>query len=87
MDEIKTYFESKFSNLTITRIIDYNDLYYVIEAVEDINEVDYNDPYYMVEKETKEILPYTPAFDIDYFFEALENRTVYSLFKYEEYEN
>ena len=72
-------FKSSHVNLTVTTIIDYDNKYLVVEAVEDINKKDYNDPLYAIEKKTGIVTHFSPAFDFDKFFEATENRLLYSI--------
>lgn len=68
-----------FPKLIVTRVIDYNDLFYVVEAVKSLNESNYNDPYYAVDKKTHEIRGFIPSLDLDGFFDAMDNRTIYSI--------
>lgn len=72
-------FKSSYANLTVTTIIDYDNKYLVVEAVEDINKKDYNDPLYAIEKRTGKVTHFSPAFDFDKFFEATEKRLLYSI--------
>jgi hypothetical protein len=73
-------FNAKFPNLTITRCVDYDQFHFVIEAVENVNVANYNDPYYSVDKRSGKITSFIPTLDLDAFFEAVENRTVYSTY-------
>lgn len=73
---IKT-FSAKFPKLTVVRCVDYDNEHYVIEAVKDVNGVDYNDPFYAVDKRNGTVTSFIPGLDLDTFFEAVENRTVY----------
>lgn len=72
-------FKSSHVNLTVTTIIDYDNKYLVVEAVENINKKDYNDPLYAIEKRTGKVTHFSPAFDFDKFFEATEKRLLYSI--------
>lgn len=78
-NEAMNRFKIKFKNLTITKCIDYNDDYYVVEAVEDLQLTDYNCPYYGIRKRDGQISAFIPTFDLDAFFEAVYNRTLYSI--------
>lgn len=71
-------FKTEFPDLTVTKCIDYDDEHFVIEAVKDLKQSDYNSPYYAVGKADKQITGFIPSFDLDAFFDAIENRTVYS---------
>lgn len=73
-------FIKRFSNLTVLKCIDYDDSYYVLEAVEDPDITDYNLPYYAVDKNNGKVTSFIPTLDLDAFFDALENRTVYSTY-------
>ena len=70
-------FLAKFPKLTVVRCVDYDNEHYVIEAVKDVNAVDYNDPFYAVDKRNGEVTLFVPGLDLDAFFEAVENRTLY----------
>lgn len=72
-------FKKHFPKLTITKCVDYDKRHYVIEAVENINVTDYNSPYYAVHKISGKITSFSPSFDLDAFFDAIDNRTVYSM--------
>lgn len=61
----------KYPKLIITKIVDYDDDHYVIEAVKSLEEPDYNLPYYGVDKNTGEITSFSPGEDLDYFFEKM----------------
>ena len=70
-------FKKRFPKHTVTRCIDYAKDYYVLEAVEDVNSTDYNLPYYAVSKTDDTITSFIPTYDLDAFFDAVRNRTVY----------
>ena len=70
-------FSSKFPDLIVTRCIDYDEQHFVIEAIKDFIRSDYNSPYYAVGKNDKRITGFIPSLDLDEFFNAIENRTVY----------
>lgn len=72
-------FRTSHNNLTITTVIDYDNKYLVVEALEDTDKKDYNDPLYAIEKRTGKVTHFSPAFDFDKFFEATEKRLLYSL--------
>lgn len=72
-------FKREFPELTITRVLDYDKKHFVIEAVKDLEIADYNCPYYGLDKHSGEITSFIPTFDLDEFFDAIENRTVYSM--------
>ena len=72
-------FKREFPELTITRVLDYDRKHFVIEAVKDLDIADYNCPYYGLDKHSGEITSFIPTFDLDEFFDAIENRTVYSM--------
>lgn len=73
-------FEKEFPKLTILKCVDYDEEHYVIEAVEDVDATDYNSPYYGVDKKTGKVTSFIPSMDLDAFFEAVENRTVFSTY-------
>lgn len=77
--EIIKNFNKNFPELKVTKIIDYDENTYVIEAIKDFNSIDYNDPYYSYDKKNKKIDNFSPAFNIDKFMDAAENRTVYDV--------
>lgn len=74
-------FKASHKNLIITTIIDYDNKYLVVEAVEDINVKDYNDPLFAIEKRTGKVSHFSPAFDFEKFFDATENRLLFSINK------
>lgn len=62
---------------TVTACCDYDSDYYIVTAVKNTNGVDKNDPFFAVSKRTKEIIPFSPASNIDKFDEAMRKRLVY----------
>ena len=64
--------------LIILKIIDYDKDCYVIEAVESLDAPNYNSPYYAILKESGKVTSFVPTLDLDAFFEAMENRTLFS---------
>ena len=72
-------FTSKFPELTATLVIDYDKDHFVIEALKNIDVADYNSPYYGVDKRNGNVTSFIPQLDLDAFFEAVGNRTVYSI--------
>lgn len=78
--QVIVIFTKRFPKLTVLKCIDYADDYYVLEAVENPDAVDYNLPYYAVNKESGMITSFAPTLDLDAFFDAVENRTVYSTY-------
>ena len=72
-------FTSKFPELTVTLVIDYDKDHFVIEALKNIGVADYNSPYYGVDKRNGNVTSFIPQLDLDAFFEAVDNRTVYSI--------
>ena len=70
-------FKKKFPKLIITRCIDYDSEHFVVEAVENVSASNYNDPYYGVDKRSGKITSFIPSLDLDAFFEAIDERTVY----------
>lgn len=77
--EVIKKFKREFPELTITRVLDYDKRHFVVEAVKSLDISDYNCPYYGVDKRTGKITSFIPTFDLDAFFDAIENRTIYSL--------
>lgn len=77
-ERVIQHFKRQFPKLVVTRVIDYDTIHYVVEAVRDLKVPDYNCPYYGVDKRTGEITSFIPTFDLDEFFNALETRTIYS---------
>jgi hypothetical protein len=78
--EFVDIFEKRFPNLKVFRCVDYNDDYFIIEAVEDFNTINFGDPFYAINKKNGAIGSFTPAEDPDAYFEAVEKRTIYSAF-------
>lgn len=74
--EAYSLFVSKKHNLTVTSMVDYNQQYFVVCAVEDVNKADYNAPYYAIDKNTGKIVLFTPGEDFDSFFDAVDNRSI-----------
>ena len=71
-------FESANKNLTVTTVVDYDNNSFLVEAMEDLDNPDKNDPWYRVNKKTGKTTPFSPMFEMDKFFDAIENRRVYS---------
>lgn len=74
-----TIFSKLYPKKIITKCIDYDALHFVIEAIDDFNTVNVSDPYYGIDKRSKRITSFTPSLDLDYFFDAIENRTLYDI--------
>ncbi len=72
--EAKKIIEDKFPELTVTGGCDYDEFYYVFEAVKDVNKTDYNCPYYAVSKNNGRVYSFTPMEDLDKFFDAMDER-------------
>lgn len=73
------FFNKRLPTLVVTRCIDYDETHFVIEAVESLDTANYNSPYYGVDKRTGKVTSFIPSLDLDAFFEAVEDRTVYSV--------
>lgn len=78
--QAKNIFKKRFSNLVILRCVDYSDTHYIFEAVENPHVIDHNSPYYTLDKKTGEVSVFIPTLDLDAFFDAVENRTIYSTY-------
>lgn len=61
----------------VTKIMDYNDEWYVVECLKDLKQIDYSDPFYAVNKKTLGVVYFLPSYDIDNFIDAAENRVLY----------
>ena len=75
--EAITIFNEKFVDLIVTRCIDYDEQHFVVEAVKNLSKPNYNSPYYAIDKKDKSITGFVPGLDLDAFFDAIDNRTVY----------
>ena len=75
--KIIEHFNDQFPKLMVTRVIDYDNQHYVVEAVRNVNVADYNSPYYGVDKKSGKITSFIPSIDLDAFFEAMEKHTLY----------
>lgn len=73
-------FEERFPKIKVLKCIDYDNNHYILEAVENPDIVDYNLPYYAIDKVSGKITSFIPTFDLDSFFNAVENRTLYSTY-------
>lgn len=73
-------FAKQFPKLKVLRCIDYSNDHYIMEAVEATDVTDYNSPFYAVNKNSGEVTTFIPTLDLDAFFDAVENRTVYSTY-------
>ena len=73
-------FAKQFPKLTVLRCINYSNEHYIIEAVENPEVTDYNSPFYAVNKKSGEVTSFIPSLDMDAFFDAVENRTEYSVY-------
>lgn len=68
IDEAREIFEEQNPELTITKIVDYDNQSYVLCAVKDPdNSFDEMDPFYSVDKRTKEISWFSPMLDLEKF--------------------
>lgn len=78
-DKYQSYidaFKKKFPNHIIGNVLDYDDNYILIEAVEDLKKPVGYDTWHAIDKNTKEIVNYVPSYELDLFFDALDNRRV-----------
>lgn len=79
-NQAMTIFKNHFPKLTILKCVDYSNTHYVLEAVENPEITSYNSPYYAVDKNNGNVTSFIPTLDLDAFFDAVENRTVYSTY-------
>lgn len=69
--EATNIFSKKNPTLTITKAVDYDENYYLIEAMEHPNKPNYGDPYFGVSKKDGSIFNYSPAGDLMKFTKAM----------------
>lgn len=69
-------FKKKHPDLVFKQMLDYDERYYVIEALPPGEKTSFNDPYYGVEKATGVVSYYSPGGEFEKFFDALENRRI-----------
>lgn len=77
-EKLISRFKTNHRDLKVTAVIDYDEKYLVIEALAHGGEKDYNDPLYAIDKNSGRESNFSPAFDFDKFFEAAENRMIFS---------
>lgn len=58
---------------TITMCLDYDNKHYIFEALIDPKKTDYDAPFYAVDKSSGKVTCFSPAEDLDKFFDALDN--------------
>jgi len=59
-----------------TQVLDYDNDYYIVEALPKGVDKSSDDPYYAVEKKTGKVYFYHPGGDFIKFFDALDNRAI-----------
>ncbi len=75
-NKAKEIMKRKLPDLTVTSGCDYDEEFFVFEAVKDVNKTDYNCPYYAVSKQVGEVYGFTPMEDLDKFFDAMDTRSL-----------
>lgn len=66
---------SAFDNeLEVNSAYDYDDDWFLFEALKKGVEVDYDAPFYAVNKADGRVTAFTPAEDFDAFFDCIDNR-------------
>lgn len=83
-DEIRKVVQAldkKHPGLVVTKVVDYDNSYYIVEAPESTDEPDMNDPWYAVDKDTLKVFTFTPTADLPKFSKALNTRVVYDITK------
>lgn len=71
-------FKKAHPDLTVTTVLDYDENYYVLEAVKDTSKTDYNAPFFAIGKKDGKIVNFTPGEDFDKFFDAMDNGNITS---------
>lgn len=67
-EEAKKKFSEKFPELTITKIVDYDNNHFVVCAVRDVdNAFEELDPFYAIDKNNGEVSYFSPAGDLKHF--------------------
>lgn len=69
-------FSKKYGDLTIVNLVDYDDKWYIITALEDPSKPSYSDPHYAVSKKDGSIVGFYPSTEIAKFSEAVLKRSV-----------
>lgn len=68
IDEAKSIFSKSHPELTITKIVDFDNDRFVLCAVKDLeNKMFEMDPFYSVNKKTKEVQWFSPIEDLEKF--------------------
>lgn len=73
--------DKKYPGLVVTKVVDYDDSHYILEAPESTDEADANDPWYAVDKETFKVTTFTPTAELPKFSKALDSKVIYDITK------
>lgn len=71
--------DKKHPGLVVTKVVDYDNSYYIIEAPESTDEPDMNDPWYAVDKDSFKVFTFTPTADLPKFSKALNSKVIYDI--------
>lgn len=78
INEIIKNFRKSFPERTITKIFDFDENIYLIEAPMSLNATDYNNPYFGCIKKNGQIIPFNPVVKFDQFIKAINGTALYS---------
>lgn len=71
-------FKRSNPELTVTTVLDYDDRYFVVEAMRDPNKKSMDGTLYSVEKRTGATAAFSPVMDLKKFREASMHRMIFS---------
>lgn len=71
-------FKKNNPGLTVTTVLDYDNRYFVVEAMKDPNKKAMDGTLYSVEKTTGATAAYSPVMDLKKFRDASINRMIFS---------
>jgi len=74
-EQAKLLVGKKYPDLEVVKVMDYDDLHFVVETSDGHTDSMSMDPYYGVDRKTGEVTSFSPSADIEKFFEMLERNS------------
>lgn len=79
LEKAKVLFKQKYPKREVMKIMDYDSVWYLFEAVEDRNVRDFDSPFFAVNKQTGTVRTYSPMDDIDNFMSVVADHVIYEV--------
>lgn len=78
INKIIKEFRRSFPERKVTKIFDFDDTIYLVEAPMSLNATDYNNPYFGYIKKNGQIIPFNPVVKFDQFIKVINGKALYS---------